>query len=523
MTRSSTATHDASKPDATITHGLHVTVHVTELPVTCAPISKRGISAHGRLDAPQEPFQALRRRPARRLPRGRHGARDRRRLPPHLLARRILPHHRPHGLRHILLLHRRALQVAPRHLHADAPLGHELRVEELLGAQRPPEQRHAAGEALEDGVPPAVGQERARGRVRQDPHLRRPPAHQQPRARPRRSLLEAGREPLGLERALRVGPQRRAERPEEAAAARLQPQRELPHLIRADAVLRPEGYVQHRARRVRVQPPDDAGVVPRVRRGRRREDRPDRPRLDAEASSEHVEAGGFQFPDGVDEDRVGLAAEGDDAPEEGRPGVRPRRGEHVPRDLRALEHDAREVRQRELVGGRAGVREVLPHGEEHGVAERAASEEHDVGRAPRARDVGRPPEEGVGDDADRGTGTDARDELLERGAERLGGLEEGDELVDLDVGQGVGARGQAVVGGREGERVEAQGRGRRREGEGAQDARGGDERDLEPRAARAEEVGQAEEGGDVAVRQEREEDDVWAYLLFRHHVDGWRR
>ena len=146
-----------------------------------------------------------------------------------------------------------------------------------------------------------------------------------------------------------------------------------------------------------------------------------------------------------------------------------------------------------------------------------------MGRAPRARDVGRPPEKGVGDDADRGTGTEAREELLERGAERLGGLEEGDELVDLDVGEGLGARGQAVVGGREGERVEAQGRGRRREGEGAEDAPGGDESDIEPRTARAEEAGQAEEGGDVAVRQEREEDDVWAYLLLRRHGDGWRR
>lgn len=186
-----------------------------------------------------------------------------------------------------------------------------------------------------------------------------------------------------------------------------------------------------------------------------------------------------------------------------------------------MEHDVGEIRQRELVGRRAGVREVLPHGEEHGVAERAAREEHGVGRAPRARDVGRPPEEGVGDDADRGKGSDARDVLLERGAERLGGLEQGDELVDLDVGEGVGVRGQAVLGRRERERVEAQGRGRRRDGEGAQHARGGHERDVEPRAVGAEEFGQAEEGGDVAVRQEREEDDVWAYLLFhRRHGDG---
>lgn len=73
----------------------------------------------------------------------------------------------------------------------------------------------------EDGVPPAVGQERARRRVRQDPHLRRPPAHQEPRVRPHRALLEARREPLRPERALRVEPHRRAERPEEAAAARL--------------------------------------------------------------------------------------------------------------------------------------------------------------------------------------------------------------------------------------------------------------------------------------------------------------
>jgi len=239
--------------------------------------------------------------------------------------------------------------------------------------------------------------------------------------------------------------------------------------------------------------------------------------LDAEASSEHVEAGGLQFLDGVDEDSVGLAAEGDDAPEEGRPGVVPRGGEHVPRDLRAVEDDVWEIRQRELVGGRGGVREVLPHGEEHGVAERAAGEEHGVGRAPRARDLGRPPEEGVGDDAD--WGADAGDEFLERGAERLGGPEEGDELVDLDVGEGVGARGQAVLGGGERERVEAHGWGRRREREGAQEAWGGDQRDVEPWAERAEEASQAEEGRDVAVSQEGEENDVWDPLRF-HRCHG---
>lgn len=181
-----------------------------------------------------------------------------------------------------------------------------------------------------------------------------------------------------------------------------------------------------------------------------------------------------------------------------------------------MENDVWEIRQRELVGGRKGVREVLPHGEEHGVAERAAGEEHRVGRAPRARDFGRPPEEGIGDDAD--WGTDAGDELLERRAERLGGREEGDELVDLDVGEGVSAWGQAVVGGDERERVEAHGWGGRREREGAQEPRGGDERDLEPWAERAEEASQAEEDRDVAVSQEGKENKVWAPLRFhRRH------
>jgi hypothetical protein len=32
------------------------------------------------------------------------------------------------------------------------------------------------------------------------------------------------------------------------------------------------------------------------------------PMLNAEASSEHVEDGGLQFPNGVDEDRIGIAA-----------------------------------------------------------------------------------------------------------------------------------------------------------------------------------------------------------------------
>lgn len=178
-----------------------------------------------------------------------------------------------------------------------------------------------------------------------------------------------------------------------------------------------------------------------------------------------------------------------------------------------MEDDVGEVgQQRELVAaGREGVREVLPHGEEDGVAEGASGEEHGVGRAPRARDVGRPREEGVGDDADGGP--DASDEAIEGRAEGLGGPEEGDELVDVEVGEGLGAVGQTVVGGREGERVEPDRRGGGREGEGAEEAWGGDERDGEARAERLEVAGEAEEGRDVAVREEGEEHDVRAPRL----------
>jgi hypothetical protein len=86
------------------------------------------------------------------------------------------------------------------------------------------------------------------------------------------------------------------------------------------------------------------------------------------------------------------------------------------------------------------MREVLPHREEDGVAESAAGGEDGVEGAARAGDVGRPREEGVGDDA--GRGPDAGDEPLEGGAEGLGRLEEGDELVDVQVGEGLGAGGR---------------------------------------------------------------------------------
>lgn len=152
--------------------------------------------------------------------------------------------------------------------------------------------------------------------------------------------------------------------------------------------------------------------------------------------------------DGVDKQRVGLAATRDDPPEESRPGVVLGRCEHVPRDLRAMEDDAREVGQGELVAGREGARQVLPQGEEDGVSEGAAGEEDGVERAARAGDVRRPREESVGDDADRGA--DAGDEPLEGGAEGLGRLEEGDELVDVEISEGLGAGGKAVVRGHEG-------------------------------------------------------------------------
>jgi hypothetical protein len=108
-----------------------------------------------------------------------------------------------------------------------------------------------------------------------------------------------------------------------------------------------------------------------------------------------------------------------------------------------VEDDAREARQRELVvvgGGGEGMREVLPYGEEDGVAEGAAGEEDGVERAARVGDAGRPREEGVGDDADRGQ--EAGDEPFEGGAEGLRRLEEGDELVDVQVGEGLGAGGR---------------------------------------------------------------------------------
>ena len=56
-----------------------------------------------------------------------------------------------------------------------------------------------------------------------------------------------------------------------------------------------------------------------------------------------------------------------------------------------------------------------------------------------------------------------------------------------------------MVGGREGERVESDGRGGGREGEGAEEARGGDEGDGEAREEHVEEAGEAEEGRGIWV------------------------
>lgn len=53
-------------------------------------------------------------------------------------------------------------------------------------------------------------------------------------------------------------------------------------------------------------------------------------------------------------------------------------------------------------------------------------------------------------------------------------------------------------------------RGGSREGEGAEEARGGHERYGDARAELVEEAGEAEEGRDVAARKEGEEDDVRA-------------
>uniref|UniRef100_A0A804NKK5 Uncharacterized protein n=1 Tax=Zea mays TaxID=4577 RepID=A0A804NKK5_MAIZE len=145
---------------------------------------------------------------------------------------------------------------------ADA-VGEQHGVLPLLGVERPRHHGHAVDEALEHGVPAAVGEEGARGGVRQHLGLRRPGRDHQPHAGGAGAVHEAlGEVGEGVALALRVvvvvvdgAPVAGApHHPQEPLAAELQPQRQLPHLLRRQRAAGPERDEHHRPGRLPVQP-----------------------------------------------------------------------------------------------------------------------------------------------------------------------------------------------------------------------------------------------------------------------------
>uniref|UniRef100_K3ZUT6 Uncharacterized protein n=1 Tax=Setaria italica TaxID=4555 RepID=K3ZUT6_SETIT len=155
-----------------------------------------------------------------------------------------------------------AVVVTPRHLHADAALGHHPRDEPLVDDEREHHQRVPETEALGDGAPPAVREEGAHRRVRQHAHLRHP-AHAR-RAATARPLLEPFRQQWLLAGAGAAAAARRPERPQEAHPGELEPQGELMHARRrhrrlaAERDAAPRHCYGHR-RRARPPPAPAAG------------------------------------------------------------------------------------------------------------------------------------------------------------------------------------------------------------------------------------------------------------------------
>jgi hypothetical protein len=161
------------------------------------------------------------------------------------------------------------------------------------------------------------------------------------------------------------------------------------------------------------------------------------------------------------------------------PWVHAHRGEHVPRDLRALNDDAQKVQEeRELIIGVCNIVREVSHTENNTVFLNA------------------PPGRNTACECDTPHATLAVHVKKASATMQVGARmpemnsSNGDELVDLELSKGVRVRGEAVLGGREWERVEADGRGRRRDGEGGQEARCRDECDLDLRVECGEQAGQ---------------------------------
>lgn len=184
-----------------------------------------------------------------------------------------------------------------------------------------------------------------------------------------------------------------------------------------------------------------------------------------------------------------------------------------------------EFGQRELVRGGEGVREVSPEREVHGGAIGSASYEEGVEDPVSPRNVDRPTQEMIGDDTERRTAfllNDVGNELIEGGLEGLGGLEEINEEVEGDVSGGLGGGWEAMGGWGEGESSKADGGGGWEGGAEVLDVeRGADEGYGAGGVPAVDELGEGEEGGEMALGQEGEENYMIGPLAFHFALRGF--
>uniref|UniRef100_K3XW65 Uncharacterized protein n=1 Tax=Setaria italica TaxID=4555 RepID=K3XW65_SETIT len=203
---------------------------------------------------------------------------------PHRLLDHISPHH------DLLLvhpvhqrLHHPDVHADPQHLHG------ELGVQELVREVRPRHHRQPGRDRLHGRVPPAVRDEAAHGRVRQDQHLRRPTPDEQ---------AAPGDAPLEL-----------------AVARRLQPEPELDDLLRFRLRDAPEADVHDGPGLLAVEPPEalvgaDGGGVASRRQRRfalvEKRHRADGPHLHTPCLSVAGDVLRLHLQEAVGDDAVGL-------------------------------------------------------------------------------------------------------------------------------------------------------------------------------------------------------------------------
>lgn len=185
----------------------------------------------------------------------------------------------------------------------------------------------------------------------------------------------------------------------------------------------------------------------------------------------------------------------------------------------------REPRDGELVGGGGAVGEIQPQGNVSQSSVSAGGGEIENRNVETSGDSHRPAEEDVGDDAEGGLavgGGDVGDEAADGELEGGGGLEQSGHLAEGKILGVLGVGGEAVVGAREMELREADGGGG---GGGGGDGgaevvdvgRGGGDGDGENRGSLENEIGEADEGDEMAVSHERKHQDVAAGIWFGAH------